>query len=121
MFSPRWRGYTDPDGFRHVGVVVFPALAGVYRGRQPNISWGGCFPRAGGGVPQLCSVTIPEWEFSPRWRGCTDKLLICLLIKNVFPALAGVYLATMEFIVLICGFPRAGGGVPCPACRSVVV
>ena len=70
------------------------------------------FPRARGDVPQTSENVDTRVEFSPRTRGCSDRMGYRITYQPVFPAHAGMFRAPERIHALAVRFPRARGDVP---------
>ena len=87
------------------------------RNEEPHVNK--CFPRARGDVPPYANSTPRPKMFSPRTRGCSGKVEGLSLVKVVFPAHAGMFLAHCAGDMPQTCFPRARGDVPPPTDRTV--
>ena len=72
-----------------------------------------CFPRVRGDVPLLVRVAAFQERFSPRARGCSQKIFTAWAASLVFPACAGMFPTPGRSFWGCCGFPRVRGDVPC--------
>ena len=94
VFSPRARGCSRNRRHAIEDIAVFPACAGMFllTVNRPDSSSG--FPRVRGDVPP---GTIPDpnaTPFSPRARGCSEHGKHFSGGSGVFPACAGMFLAS---------------------------
>ena len=75
------------------------------------------FPRASGDVPLDNTRAKIRTKFSPRERGCSQRLRPLTSTRQVFPARAGMFLGSAGQEVPSRGFPRASGDVPSLSCK----
>ena len=73
----------------------------------------GGFPRVGGDVPASSPRCRRHWTFSPCGRGCSESARPAWPSRPVFPVWAGMFLGATVHPLVILGFPRVGGDVPC--------
>ena len=110
---PRARGDVPiPHTRSKTFCLVFPAHAGMFRQSCINPEASQRFPRARGDVPGDSHVYHRHPQFSPRTRGCSRLETLRVLLANVFPAHAGMFLEVRKNDVRLIGFPRARGDVP---------
>ena len=103
---PRWvlvEGLAD---------YVFPARAGMFPTQLAKCALPRGFPRASGDVPTREPRSVICASFSPRERGCSRMPPRHCPRSRVFPARAGMFLATPVEVVGTVSFPRASGDVP---------
>ena len=93
-------------------ISVFPAYAGMFRPRRLRPTLGACFPRIRGDVPSGCLVAPQGGGFSPHTRGCSCASVGFEKPTSVFPAYAGMFLASHAVMIQSFGFPRIRGDVP---------
>ena len=111
-FSPRARGCSYGLSPELAPINVFPACAGMFRRCDENHMFWGSFPRVRGDVPILVGcVGFPD-EFSPRARGCSEKIPRLHRESAVFPACAGMFLLIAVINHGLESFPRVRGDVP---------
>ena len=91
QFSPHTRGCSCPNPDSRQRPSVFPAYAGMFRGRHRNGSPGGGFPRIRGDVPIRYFAPLGQFQFSPHTRGCSEEGEKMAFILGVFPAYAGMF------------------------------
>ena len=90
-FSPRERGCSSHETCVFRSSLVFPARAGVFL-EQEQLPWRWfCFPRASGGVSTSPGESRRFLTFSPRERGCFQRVTLHRILAIVFPARAGVF------------------------------
>ena len=94
QFSPRTRGCSFENLTGLHRVIVFPAHAGMFRSAPPKPSSSPGFPRARGDVPGPSGAIGWVSMFSPRTRGCSHLCKCGNTFAFVFPAHAGMFLAS---------------------------
>ena len=110
--SPRRRGWTDPADPLGLGLVVFPAQAGMDRGSPPSTTESACVPRAGGDGPSATRTRSTGLWCSPRRRGWTVQARLERQAVDVFPAQAGMDRRWRRLRSSSACVPRAGGDGP---------
>ena len=130
-FSPHARGCSLAWAREAMIEAVFPAYAGMFRGKNVNFSRFPCFPRIRGDVPLGSSRPIPHFWFSPHtrgcsvgwkknlWRtwvfphtrGCSDLKDFRKSSRSVFPAYAGMFRLRGYYLPHQGCFPRIRGDV----------
>ncbi len=70
------------------------------------------FPRIRGDVPFSSRASMSYTRFSPHTRGCSYMIYCNHKVKKVFPAYAGMFLATISESLSTTSFPRIRGDVP---------
>ncbi|GAB20668.1 hypothetical protein GOEFS_123_00010 [Gordonia effusa NBRC 100432] len=95
-----------------LGGIVCPARAGMFPTIAPGIGARLSLPRASGDVPYL--VWLPESTkgSAPRERGCSPVRHNDLVIVEVCPARAGMFLEILVDLRHADSLPRASGDVP---------
>ena len=132
-FSPRTRGCSGDGESTYWHAIVFPAHAGMFPTLPPRSRTLASFPRARGDVPRSalfaqvkplfsprtrgCSIicrglAAHTSRFSPRTRGCSYAAQRLLVVRNVFPAHAGMFRVCYSAMEFKPCFPRARGDVP---------
>ena len=91
-FSPRARGCSAGDNSTSISMRVFPACAGMFLKVFGFSLDRASFPRVRGDVPMLFERFLDPGRFSPRARGCSVWRKPFLILSNVFPACAGMFL-----------------------------
>ena len=109
--SPRKRGCFQLRRRLLVGVVVFPAQAGVFQRRRAPLWITLCLPRASGGVSRPHAGLLQVPQSSPRKRGCFSTTCPIGAAGSVFPAQAGVFPTELLKGRYSRSLPRASGGV----------
>ena len=118
LFSPRARGCSGLRLRRRTWSRVFPACAGMFRCWQVRNCSARGFPRVRGDVPPPPFFTFHFHLFSPRARGCSGRRKYPSARIVVFPACAGMFLASTAPSEPVDGFPRVRGDVPSRPARS---
>ena len=90
-FSPRARGCSEEPEWIDTMLAVFPACAGMFRGRGGSVGASGGFPRVRGDVPSIFNADNHDTLFSPRARGCSQDGKPGPTLGIVFPACAGMF------------------------------
>ena len=112
QFSPRTRGCSCVPCPPRCRGRVFPAHAGMFRGKVWRRQAPGRFPRARGDVPAVAPSGTRMLMFSPRTRGCSWFSKHWPQAQMVFPAHAGMFLKSDAYQAVAIRFPRARGDVP---------
>ena len=98
-------------GLRLLHSLVFPAYAGVFLDFCSIFGGFLCLPRIRGGVSRICGdLSFMFWS-SPHTRGCFSIDPPAVVIVQVFPAYAGVFLLSVYDLIVKAGLPRIRGGV----------
>ena len=111
-FSPHTRGCSGLLPLQAVHELVFPAYAGMFRSLTGQCCDVCGFPRIRGDVPIAAEKVESEPVFSPHTRGCSLITLVNWLAITVFPAYAGMFLASPPIWTPLERFPRIRGDVP---------
>ena len=111
-FSPRARGCSAVPCPMLQALSVFPACAGMFPIGLRSIQARHRFPRVRGDVPRTAWEAASTAWFSPRARGCSQRLSHLHQGRNVFPACAGMFLSVPDHRFLCYCFPRVRGDVP---------
>ena len=114
MFSPRARGCSE---FVKLGLetpMVFPACAGMFLLGHTRFWRLRSFPRVRGDVPFSLCASLFVVGFSPRARGCSQRIPSLPLHQRVFPACAGMFPPAAAQGASAGCFPRVRGDVPWP-------
>ena len=117
-FSPHTRGCSETMSSPWDSRIVFPAYAGMFRGRHRDRAASGCFPRIRGDVPVRYTVKRDEEGFSPHTRGCSHPRRHSNRLHTVFPAYAGMFRRSRRAPRRFESFPRIRGDVPIPKVRA---
>ena len=111
-FSPRARGCSGRGFIQLTGRNVFPACAGMFPQLMRSHSRITSFPRVRGDVPLSKVALTPDYEFSPRARGCSPAEAHEIGGVKVFPACAGMFPVVATPPTRAISFPRVRGDVP---------
>ena len=111
-FSPHTRGCSGFRTHQLTPLLVFPAYAGMFRNISPKFTVRCGFPRIRGDVPVAAGMKMTYGKFSPHTRGCSGAPLAWVDAGEVFPAYAGMFLATGDQGAWGACFPRIRGDVP---------
>ncbi len=112
--SPRERGWSCPSSCRTISWSVFPARAGMVRGRRGRRPRSRGVPRASGDGPDRPHHMKRHRLCSPRERGWSRLARHARDRELVFPARAGMVRGTPIDYDKLAGVPRASGDGPDP-------
>ncbi len=112
VLSPRERGSPEVVGRLPGEQDPFPARAGVSRACRRCRASGWPFPRASGGLPPAEMLAPFAPPLSPRERGSPGPRRCHKVIRQPFPARAGVSRSWRRVRARTVPFPRASGGLP---------
>ena len=90
---------------------AFPAYAGMFPAHGSHYVECGSFPRVCGDVSSQPRIGITSVKLSPRMRGCFYIREMRIARDAVFPAYAGMFLASLGLESLPLSFPRVCGDV----------
>ena len=99
-FSPHTRGCSVQTFPKRRRNRVFPAYAGMFRGKNRRKSRRNGFPRIRGDVPLFQMLRKKSPRFSPHTRGCSSFKSLADISVTVFPAYAGMFLGLAQGPIL---------------------
>ena len=111
-FFPHSRGWSQLNRQEEGWLRVFPALAGVIPILNRSTLAMASFSRTRGGDPIAEIRANNRFRFFPHTRGWSHIKVNCTCHRIVFPAHAGVILATSQSITATSRFSRTCGGDP---------
>ncbi len=111
-FTPHARGSTTKEGLRRIISPVYPACAGIDPTRPSSGIFGSSLPRMRGDRPHFLLLLLMVCRFTPHARGSTPGRTGELRHKNVYPACAGIDLATAPALCMLKSLPRMRGDRP---------
>ena len=111
-FSPHTRGCSPCVTRTGIGLLVFPAYAGMFRLTHTYRPLLSSFPRIRGDVPSPAPIGMRGIWFSPHTRGCSERFGTFGRQNHVFPAYAGMFRDLEDVLFENSSFPRIRGDVP---------
>ncbi len=112
LFTPHARGSTARRAARSHQKRVYPACAGIDRGRRKSLRSVASLPRMRGDRPRLWRMTANRCAFTPHARGSTCIWPGPALFVGVYPACAGIDLIFRRFGETCRSLPRMRGDRP---------
>ncbi len=114
LFTPHARGSTVAGAGDHRSDGVYPACAGIDLWFAWQSPYPICLPRMRGDRPPEGGETAFYAEFTPHARGSTRKMDTYRIQASVYPACAGIDLATLVDSGYGACLPRMRGDRPLP-------
>ena len=112
QFTPHARGSTCEAFHIDRYIYVYPACAGIDRSIFPLVDPDLRLPRMRGDRPGALSVAEALGTFTPHARGSTTRLQSVFELLLVYPACAGIDLASTSLDLNRVSLPRMRGDRP---------
>ncbi len=112
LFTPHARGSTLLEFGNQRINRVYPACAGIDRGRKTFLFFTCSLPRMRGDRPNNSPNTDYKRVFTPHARGSTESVKLFAWSFRVYPACAGIDLGYTGTYTIILRLPRMRGDRP---------